>query len=76
MKEYRLFAQSMYDRVVGHYETFGVSVFEDGVMIRIVRDVSPDRKRVEALVSEFNREHLEPVHLDQAIEDFLLDYDC
>ncbi len=75
MKEYRLFVQTMYDRSVGFYETYGVAVFDDGEMSRVVRDVSVERDKVEALVARFNREHLEPEHLGQAIEEFLFDFE-
>jgi len=74
MTEYRLFVQSMYDRSVGFYESYGISVFEDGVLTRIVRDVSVERIKAEELVQLFNEEHLEPEHLSQAIEDFLFDF--
>ena len=30
MKEYRLFVQSMYDRSIGFYETYGIAIFENG----------------------------------------------
>ena len=70
MTEYRLHVQSVYDRADG----YGISVVENGAVLRIVRDVSLDREMVEALVGCFNRYGLEPEHLDQAIEDFLYDF--
>ena len=48
MTEYRLFKQSAYHRAVGFYDTFGISVFVDGELTRIVRDISADREKVEA----------------------------
>ena len=56
MKEYRLFVQSMYDRSIGFYETYGISVFESGEMTRIIRDISLERDKVEALADRFNAE--------------------
>ncbi len=74
MTEYRLFEQSMYERAVGFYKTYGISVFSDGELIRIVRDISVERGKIERLARRFNEEQLEPEHLSQAIEDFLYDH--
>lgn len=75
MREYRLFKQSMYERAVGFYETYGISVFEEGNLTRIVRDVSVDREKVEILVNKLNKEQLETEHLSQVIEEFLYDFE-
>ena len=74
MKEFRLFVQSMYDRSVGFYETFGISVFENNEITRIIRDISVDRGKVEALAAQCNAEQPDAAHLDQVIEDFLCDF--
>lgn len=74
MKEYRLFVQSMYDRSIGFYETYGISVFESGEMTRIIRDISLERDKVEALAERFNTEQPDTDHLDQLIEEFLYDF--
>lgn len=74
MKEYRLFEQSMYERAVGFYETYGISVFDEGKLTRIVKDVSVDRDKVERLVKKLNMEQLETEHLNQVIEEFLYDF--
>ena len=72
MKEYRLFAQSVYDEAAV-LETYGIMLCEDNQIVRIIPDISVDREKVGSLVSDFNRYGLEPEHLDQAIEDFLYD---
>lgn len=76
MTEYKLFKQSMYERTVGFYETYGISVFQCGELMRIVRDVSVDRESVERLISRFNNEELATEHLNQAIEEFLYDLEA
>lgn len=76
MLEYRVFVQSMYDRCCGFYETYGISLFDNGEMIRIIRDVSVEREKVEHLIDQLNSEQLEPQHLNQVIEDFLTDFDA
>lgn len=75
MTEYRLFVHSMYDRACGFYQSYGISVFVDGQLTRIVKDVSPERDKVERLVSAFNDNALDPCHLTQAVEDYLCDYE-
>lgn len=74
MTEYKLFVQSMYDRSVGFYETYGISVYDNGEIRRIVRDVSLERDRVKSLINRFNLEQLDPAHLSQAVEEFLYDF--
>ena len=74
MTEYKLFTESMYDRIVGFYKTYGISVFEDGKLTRIIKDISLDRDAVERLICAFNDEKIEAVHLSQAIDEFL--YEC
>ena len=74
MTEYRLFVQSKFDRVCGYYHTYGISVFENGRLTRIIRDVSLDREKVDRLIDAFNEGELDAVHLNQAIEEFLYDF--
>ncbi len=75
MAEYQLFVQKEYDRANGFYGSYGISVLENGTLIQIVRDLSPDRSAVERLVSVFNENALDPVHLTQAVEEFLYDFE-
>lgn len=64
----------MYDRNIGFYEAYGISVFKNGGITRIIRDISLDRDKVEALVDRFNDEQPDIDHLDQVIEEFLYDF--
>lgn len=73
MAEYRLFVEKMYDRTCGFYETYGISVCENGIPTRIVKDISLDDQKVSSLVRAFNDEQLDPAHLNQAVEDYLYD---
>lgn len=47
-------------------DTYGIKS-PDG---RVILDVSPDRNAVLKLVSSFNENGLDPIHLDDVIEDF------
>lgn len=75
MTEYRLFIQNEYDRACGYYHTYGISVFEDGRLTRIIKDVSLEREKVERLINAFNDGELDSAHLNQAVEEFLLDFE-
>ena len=74
MIRYEFFREYRYDRLLGFYETYGISVFENGRLIRSIRDISTERDRVSALTQRFNSEQLETCHLDQAMEEFLYDF--
>ena len=51
----------------------GVALYRDGVCLAAADDLSPDPEAVSQLVQLFNEEGLDPVHFDQAVEDFLTD---
>lgn len=74
MISYRLTKQRISDSRGKHRTAYGVALVVDGVCIREAEDLSPDREAVFALVELFNNDELDPVHFDQAIEDFLYDF--
>lgn len=64
----------------GKYEVISETLyFEEGCSVvygirmddKQVRDISTDKSFVEAMAESFNREHLDPIHLLDAIEDML-----
>lgn len=74
MTEYRLFAESKYEKTCGFYNTYGIVAFVDGEMCRIVKDISMNREHVSEMVKLFNSEELELCHLSRAVEDYLYDF--
>ena len=74
MIRYRLTERQICDSKGDGRTSWGVALVVDGVCIRKAEDLSPDREAVRALVKLFNDEELDPVHFDQAIEDFLYDF--
>lgn len=52
----------------------GIAVYQGDVLIRTAEDLSRDAEAVARLAALFNDEDLDPVHFDQAIEDFLYDF--
>lgn len=73
MTEYRVFSERRHDRENGEYEAFGVAAVESGEVVFSVGDITDDREKINALVTLFNEEELSPLHLENAIEDFLYD---
>lgn len=54
-------------------QTFGLRTAEqDGTLVEVA-DISADRSLVEAMAQVFEREELEPVHLQDVVEDILAD---
>lgn len=72
MAEYRMIRHIASD-ISEESPRFGVALFDGDVCLRAFGDLSPDGKAVENLVTLFNAGDLDPIHLDQAIEDFLYD---
>ena len=53
---------------LGSYRAFGITCKKaDGE--EHIPDISTDRELVEAMISKFNRYHLSPIHLRDAIEE-------
>ncbi|MCQ2552381.1 MAG: DUF6514 family protein [Clostridia bacterium] len=53
------------------YNSYGIACNDNGKIMKFVEDVSIDEKAVEKLVKLFNRLKLDPVQLEEAIEDAL-----
>ena len=68
MTEYRLWEKS--EEVSGGFR-YGVALYRGASCLRVIGDLSDDRKKVADLVRLFNEEALDPIHFEQAVEDFL-----
>ena len=72
---YELFVGRGYDSAYGYYEAYGITASRSGEVIRTIEDISPDITKINALVRLYNEEHLSLNQLDEAIEDFLYDFE-
>lgn len=72
---YKLFAERQSDREHGAYTTYGISVCRDSSVVRVIGDITVDRDKAEALIDLFNQERLSPAQLDEAVENFLYDFE-
>lgn len=53
------------------YDTYGITVLVDGEPLSTIGDLSVDPAAVKRLIDLCNREELDPIHLDEVIENFL-----
>lgn len=74
MIKYAWFQEIKSDGEGGHYHTYGIAAF-NGRQKRFICDVTVDKYKIKALVYTFNTERLELSQLDEAIEDFLYDFE-
>ena len=70
---YYAFYRKKYAPEIGAYHSYDIVVYDDFFRrpVQIVRDVSPDLDLVFCMIEKFNRFHLSPLHLKDAIVDML-----
>lgn len=74
MTVYQLWEDNEAPAAGGSRLRYGVAVYSGGEPRRVAGDLTDSRERAEAFVRLLNEEALDPVHFDQAIEDFLYDF--
>ena len=52
--------------------SYGISCFEDGHEIERIKDLSTNHNKVKQLVDTCNKLQLDPVHLNDVAEDFIV----
>ena len=73
MTKYTLLISRENDKENKNRKAYGIAVYRGGSLVRVVEDVAPDPDSAVRLIKLFNDEGLDPVHLDQAVEDYLTD---
>ena len=53
--------------------SYGVKVVRGRRCLRVIRDITDDKERLSRLIDDMNELSLDPVHLDEVIEEFLND---
>ena len=74
MTEYRIYKNN--DEYADDDPSFpyGIALYENGIRTRLIGDLCGDRELLSRFVCLLNEEELDPIHLDQAVEDFLYDF--
>lgn len=52
------------------HTTYGITCGE-----RVILDISTNKQSIESLIKKANKTGLSPIHLDDVIEDFLVDFE-
>ena len=72
MKRYDVF-EGRYNDSEGCRVGYGLKASREDGTDMLIEDITPDRERAEELAELFNTEELDPVHFEQAVEDYLLE---
>jgi len=71
MISYKLRCDELESEDIGRYSSFGIDIEKDCKPIRVIKDVSPNEKKLRKLISILNRLQPDLIHIDDIIEDFL-----
>lgn len=74
MAAYKLFTEHKQDPELGEYDAYGIAVIQGDTVIKVIDDISPDQEKVGRLIGIFNQEKLSPSQVDEAVENFLYDF--
>ena len=55
--------------------TYGVALYEDGVCVGTLPDISDNKTDMEKLTALLNGEAVEPCHFQDVVEDYLTDFE-
>ena len=70
---YQAIKENLYHEDIGNYVSYGIAVMHDGVTLDCISDVSVDEDEVRELARIFTAVGLSPIHLMDAVEDFISD---
>ncbi len=68
MQIYKLLEGEYVNEDVGTYTSYGIVCEKEGVTIP---DVSPNKESMEQFVETINKLELSPIHIHEAVQDFL-----
>lgn len=69
--EYRVFRGQIFDEEKNIHMSYGIELWKNGELARRISDVSVDSEGLHELVRLCNELELDPVHLDDVVEDFV-----
>ena len=70
---YETVRQELRTDELGRYVTYGIRVSLDGRQLELVSDVTTDERAAQRLANLCTSEQLDPIHLNDVIEDLLVD---
>ena len=72
MIQYKIRNDRLFHQDIGTYQSYGIDVFEDNVLINSILDVTHEQQKMESLIALMNELNLDLIHLNDVIEDFLV----
>ncbi len=73
MVRYRLRKDKLINEGKIRYIAYGITVYEDWKKIRIIKDVSFDKKRLAELIKKCNIQQVSPKRIDDIVQQFVDD---
>ncbi len=69
--EYKIIKEIIMNEELGKYVTYGIAIYNEGKLLRKISDVSTSKNMVNDLCVSCNQLKLNPIHIDDVIEDNL-----
>lgn len=76
MVEYKLNRKTVKNNCGESRVAYGIKVCDNSAHLKTIDDVCDDKIAIEKLIRDFNDYELDIAHLEQAVEDFLIDLCC
>ena len=73
MLTYKLRKDNLFHQDIGNYSSYGIDAVDkkSGISICSILDISLEKEPLEKLIFLCNKLHLDIIHLDDVVEDFL-----
>lgn len=73
MVTYKLRKDNLFQKDIGNYSSYGIDAVDEmsGLSIRSISDISTEKESLKNLIFLCNKLHLDIIHLDDVVEDFL-----
>ncbi len=73
MLTYKLRKDNLFHQNIGNYSSYGIDAVNEisALPVRSISDISTEKEPLENLIYLCNKLHLDIIHLDDVIEDFL-----
>ena len=68
---FKIAKQRLKSNELGTYVTYGIRIYQNGILIRQIPDVSPQKKHVMTLIRRCNQEQPDLIHVNDVVADFL-----
>lgn len=71
---YSVVKERIFSDTLGEYTAYGIRVTHNGTDVDLISDISTDPKKADQLAKLCTDGQLDPIHIPDVIEDFLVDF--